>query len=55
MMHNQNIDKNNIKINIKTRLNLNCRQYSYIFDKFENWGSKEKTNIQNYTIEHIMP
>lgn len=35
--------------------NLRSKNRDYIFDKFENWGSKEKTNIQNYTIEHIMP
>ena len=35
--------------------NLGSKNRDYIFDKFENWGSKEKTNIQNYTIEHIMP
>ena len=27
----------------------------YIFDKFENWGSKEPHPIDSYTIEHIMP
>ena len=35
--------------------NLQSKNRDYIFDKFENYGSKEKTNIQNYTIEHIMP
>ena len=35
--------------------NLRSKNRDYIFDKFENWGSKEKTNINNYTIEHIMP
>ena len=35
--------------------NLRSKNRDYIFDKFENWGSKEKTNIHNYTIEHIMP
>lgn len=35
--------------------NLRSKNRDYIFDKFENWGSKEKTNIQSYTIEHILP
>lgn len=35
--------------------NLRSKNRDYIFDKFENFGSKEKTNIQNYTIEHILP
>lgn len=35
--------------------NLRSKNRDYIFDKFENWSSKEKTNIRNYTIEHIMP
>lgn len=35
--------------------NLRSKNRDYIFDKFENWGSKEKSSIQNYTIEHIMP
>lgn len=35
--------------------NLRSKNRDYIFDKFENWGSKEKTNIHSYTIEHIMP
>lgn len=35
--------------------NLRSKNRDYIFDKFENFGSKEKTIIQNYTIEHIMP
>ena len=35
--------------------NLRSKNRDYIFDKFENWGSKEKSNIENYTIEHIMP
>lgn len=43
--------------NFKTRdiYHLKNKNVEYIFDKFENWGSKEKTNIQSYTIEHIMP
>ena len=35
--------------------NLRGKNKEYIFDKLENWDSKEKTPIQNYTIEHIMP
>lgn len=35
--------------------NLRSKNRDYIFDKFENWGSKEKTNIHSYTIEHIVP
>ena len=35
--------------------NLRSKNRNYILDKFEIWGSKEKTNISNYTIEHIMP
>ena len=35
--------------------NLKGKNKMYIFDKFENWNSKEKTPIQAYTIEHIMP
>ena len=35
--------------------NLRSKNRDYIFDKFENWGSKEKCNIENCTIEHIMP
>lgn len=35
--------------------NLRGKNKEYIFDKLENWNSKEKTPIQNYTIEHIMP
>ena len=35
--------------------NLSGRNKEYIFDKFENWGWKEKTPIEAYTIEHIMP
>lgn len=35
--------------------NLKGKNKEYIFDKFENWNSKEKTPIEAYTIEHIMP
>lgn len=35
--------------------NLKGKNKEYIFDKFENWNSKEKNNIGAYTIEHIMP
>ena len=35
--------------------NLRGKNKEYIFDKFENWNSKEKTPIEAYTIEHIMP
>lgn len=35
--------------------NLKGKNKEYIFDKFENWNSKEKTPVEAYTIEHIMP
>lgn len=35
--------------------NLKAKNKEYIFDKFENWNSKEKTPVEAYTIEHIMP
>ena len=35
--------------------NLKGKNKEYMFDKLENWNSKEKTNIKSYTIEHIMP
>ena len=35
--------------------NLRGKNKEYIFDKFENWNSKERTPIEAYTIEHIMP
>lgn len=35
--------------------NLSGRNKEYIFDKLENWNSKERTPIESYTIEHIMP
>ena len=35
--------------------NLSARNKEYIFDKFENWNSKERTPVEAYTIEHIMP
>ena len=35
--------------------NLRGKNKEYIFDKFENWNSKEKTPVESYTIEHIMP
>lgn len=35
--------------------NLKGKNKEYIFDKFENWNSKEKTPVETYTIEHIMP
>jgi hypothetical protein len=31
------------------------RNSKYLLDKFENFERKEKTNIDEYTIEHIMP
>lgn len=34
---------------------LSARNKEYIFDKLENWGWKEKTPVEAYTIEHIMP
>ena len=35
--------------------NLRGKNKEYIFDKFENWNSKERTPVESYTIEHIMP
>lgn len=35
--------------------NLKAKNKEYIFDKLENWNSKERTPIEAYTIEHIMP
>jgi len=45
------------KRNFKERdiYNLKGKNKEYIFDKFENWNSKEKTPVEAYTIEHIMP
>jgi uncharacterized protein with ParB-like and HNH nuclease domain/predicted transport protein len=33
----------------------NFRSRNYLLDKLENYGRKEPINIENYTIEHIMP
>lgn len=58
-MENYQRMPNNYEFNRNFRLrdiyNLNAKNKDYLFDKFENFGSKEKTNIKNYTIEHIMP
>ena len=35
--------------------NLKAKNKEYIFDKLENWNSKERTPVEAYTIEHIMP
>lgn len=35
--------------------NLKGKNIKYIFSKLENFQSKEISNIDNYTIEHIMP
>ena len=35
--------------------NLSGRNKLYIFDKFENWKEKEKTHVEDYQIEHVMP
>ena len=40
---------------VKDIYNIRGSTKDYLFDKFENWESKEKTQIQYYTIEHIMP
>ncbi|OWT32571.1 hypothetical protein BGI41_06980 [Methanobrevibacter sp. 87.7] len=36
--------------------NIRTKNRNYLFDKLENFGfEKEPTNIESYTIEHIMP
>lgn len=41
--------------NLVSRAVYNSAPTRYLLDKLENFGRKEKVNVSNYTIEHIMP
>ena len=40
---------------IKIRDSYNFARRIYLLRKLENYGRKEKVNVNEYTIEHIMP
>lgn len=40
---------------LKTKDVYNFRSSKYLLEKLENFGKKEKVNVANYSIEHIMP
>lgn len=42
-------------IDLKTKDVYNFRSNKYLLEKLENYGKKEKINVSNYSIEHIMP
>ena len=48
-------DEFGINFKEKDIYNLSGRNKLYIFDKFENWKEKEKTDVEAYQIEHVMP
>ena len=48
-------DDKEFKKNIKERDLYGTRNLNYCFERLENFGKKELTSVNNFTIEHIMP